>query len=260
VGCRSGQETSAIGTWYAENPLVSQVPQTLVLEKNKQGKFQYRGKLSKPLRWKWVKNNLQIKADTMQWKAYLLQKDTLILIDPQHHYTYLKKQPQITNNRKSINELLPLLDAPSVQERLVNLVNYFQNGDFLDSETLCFLIGISPKPMWGEHSEIAEQRNFIKQIRRIVKQGDLFIIETHQTPLETEIGYYTGKKTRARQGSFDVKIASSAHAQIIHQAHSIQIKLQGVKIGKGILLFDAPDLEIYENVLKILGMNLMISR
>ncbi|MCS7004172.1 MAG: hypothetical protein NZM38_02470 [Cytophagales bacterium] len=257
----SCQSRLPYGTWYCCDVLSRDIPQVIILEKRGKCKVQYRGKPFYDVRYKVQKNAFRLQNDSIRWKAeWNFARDTLILTYQSQQYHYTQKFQKQLSQRKTIQELLPLLKAPTVEGRLLDLSNYFSNGDYVDSETLCWLVGISPYSTVGEDSEISEQRNFIYHIRRIIKQGDLFLIETSPSPLQTNIGYYGGKYPRMRQGSFDIEVDRLAYIQILPQTEGTLIKLHGVKIGKGMFMWDAPNIEIQQNILKILGLQLSICR
>ncbi|TAE02812.1 MAG: hypothetical protein EAZ97_02210, partial [Bacteroidetes bacterium] len=100
---------------------------------------------------------------------------------------FMDKNSHKIGEEKVIIDLLEALQAPTVEERVRNLISEFKEGDYISTETIFILMGISPIPYYIEREDVEKQRSIIRKIEKISKQGNNFaIFLSNEQDIETE--------------------------------------------------------------------------
>jgi hypothetical protein len=261
--------------WYNTDFLDRTHPQEI--EFKPENKLFFRYKNANPQKGTWQDNHLfltfQEQKTRYSWK--LSNSDTLFLIPEKgEKLVYLPKNLLIKKDtlkdsneeqqgkEKTIYDVLDALQATTVEARLNNLINEFAEGDYITTETICYLIGISPHPSLLDTHETIAHRNFVHLIKRITRKNERFEVELLNGALiDEDLPYYAGYgANRTKQGSFTVKIENGAYAKIETINEGKKINFSGIKLGKSWLKIGIPNMTISGDIANILGIKLNVAR
>ncbi|MBL7105157.1 MAG: RHS repeat-associated core domain-containing protein, partial [Bacteroidales bacterium] len=176
------------------------------------------------------------------------------LIDPDGMET---EEPE----EKKKEELEHAAKGNTIQEQTENMVEIFEEGDYVSGETFAEVAGISGKQE-GEESELTdEQREAIESIDKVEKTEEGFQVQLKEgtkeanfevpiMSLNKETGKYETKM------SLDLTVKNNATISMRKTKDGgLKVSFSGVKVGKGWAKIGMPSVTLKDNSLKILGIN-----
>ncbi|MGB0524868.1 MAG: hypothetical protein ACPGJS_17980 [Flammeovirgaceae bacterium] len=163
---------------------------------------------------------------------------------------------------KDIYDLIYALTGPNVEVRLKNLLDEFQEGDYVTTKTLYHLTGVSAYKKRGELPDAASHRNVITKIQKIERIGDQFRATlANDEDIDAAIPIYKRKgEKREIQRVLDVHIEKNAVIRIQSDERHVKIDIDGVRIGKGWFKIGIPTLTISGDYGRLLGLRFYLAR
>jgi hypothetical protein len=179
-----------------------------------------------------------------------------------HPLEYEKTNAKSLSMKKDIQDLLFALTGPSVELRLKNLLDEFDEGDYLKNPTFYYLTGVSPSKRFDELPEAESHRKLISEIEEIRRVEDYFQLKLEgQENLRTSIPIYKYENgERELQTVLDLFIRKDAVINLKPTVEGIKIDIDGVRVGKGWLKIGLPTLRISGNYGSLLGFRCKLSR
>ncbi len=164
--------------------------------------------------------------------------------------------------KKDIQDLLFALTGPSVELRLKNLLDEFEEGDYLQNPTFYYLTGTKPAKQPGELPELESHRKLISEINEIRRIGEEFQLKLERDEnLRTSIPIYKNENgKRELQTVLDLFIRKDAIINLKPTVEGIKIDIDGVRVGKGWLKVGLPTLRISGDYGSLLGFRFKLSR
>lgn len=163
---------------------------------------------------------------------------------------------------KDIYDLIYALTGPTVEVRLKNLLDEFEEGDFVTTRTLYYLTGVTPEPRAGEWPDAAEHRQVIGKIKKIERVGQQFrALLENEEDIEASIPIYKQtEKGRELQRMLDIKIKKDAVINIDTDERHVRIDIDGIRVGKGWFKVGIPTLTISGDYGRLLGLKFYLAR
>jgi hypothetical protein len=179
-----------------------------------------------------------------------------------HPLEYKKAKIKSLPMEKDIRDLLFALTGPSVELRLKNLLDEFNEGDYLKNPTFYYLTGVSPSQQIGEFPEAEDYRKLIAEISEIRRVGDFFQLQLRgKENLRTSVPIYKHESDkRELQTVLDLFIRKDAVINLKPTIEGIKIDIDGVRVGKGWLKVGLPTLRISGDYGSLLGFHFKLSR
>jgi len=141
------------------------------------------------------------------------------------------KEPE----EKTTEDLNQALDGKTVQERLDNVVDEFEEGDYITTGTVHDLTNVSEEKEEGEGQGQDGIRSIISQIDKIEKTKDGFVVKSKSgDDIEGSIDIMNADGEKAL--SLDIIIENNAEVNISETSEGgTRVNLNGVRAGKGFL-------------------------
>jgi len=196
-----------------------------------------------------------------------MTEDSLVLspaYEPHRRLYYTSEDPtELDTTEKNIFMLLPALAGSTVEKRVRNIIEVFDNEDFVTTETLFFLAGITPDPRPNERNDVPKQREVLKSVRSIQKINDQFIVHFHNSEnIRLRLPIYESPAFSAKQKALlDLLIKTDTKARIIPlKKGGVRIDIDGIKVGKGWFKVDIPTFVVENDMGKLLGIKFSLLR
>ena len=161
-------------------------------------------------------------------------------------------------------QLTEALNGETVQDRLDNVIGEFDTGDYVDTNTIFSLVGVSPKKTEGEKEGTDDQRNIISQIDKVEKTEDGFTVRTKSGKDVSEklrIFKVDDEGNRKVAIELDLVIKDGAKVNIKSRKNGgTKIDIDGVKVGKGFLKVGIPTITIDKDKGSIFGISFDLTR
>jgi RHS repeat-associated protein len=156
-------------------------------------------------------------------------------------------------------------EGKTVQESTENVVEVFEEGDYVSGETFADYAGISGEGGKGEETEISdEQKEAINSIDKVEKTDEGFQVKLKEGVDDVEVqvpvmslNEETGKYETAM--TLDLKVENNATISVEKSKDGgLKLGFDGVKVGKGFAKIGMPSVTLKDNSAKIMGVTIQL--